>query len=515
VQEFANNGCLVDNRGMERRWFRPSTWEQSWKAFTVVLAAGFFTLLDVSIVNVALPSIEQSLNATESQFQWIVAGYSLAFGLVLVPAGRLGDVFGRRPAFIAGVIAFGVTSLACGVVPNAELLVVMRLLQGAAAAIINPQILGFIQQLFAGRQRGRAFGLFGMTIGIATSIGPLLGGILIGVFGSAEGWRAVFLVNVPVCIAVAIYAKKLLPAPSPRTPGTPLGLDSVGLIIMAAAVLAGMLPFILATDSRFGLEQAPWWLLAVAVAVAVVFTVWEIARDKRGYPVVVPRALMRNSRFVFGTMVSTAWFAGWSGMFIVLTLFLQQGLGLAPWMAGALQIPIAISNAVGANRSGLWVADHGRKVVVFGIFTAMVGLTCMVLSAQFLPTAAIPWGIAAAGFITGFGAGCSISPNQTLTLAEVPVERGGTAGGVLQTMQRVGSSIGIAAETLVFFAVLSWGANRSTGTLPHLERYTNGFSLALVFVIAMLAISLVVSLVDYFRQKGVTGDAEIQIVKAS
>ena len=501
---------------MEQRWCHPSKWDQSWKAFTVILAAGFFTLLDVSIVNVALPSIEQSLQATESQFQWIVAGYSLAFGLVLVPAGRIGDVFGRRPAFIAGVLAFGAASLACGVVPNAELLVIVRLLQGAAAAIINPQILGFIQQLFKGRQRGRAFGLFGMTIGIATSIGPLLGGLLIGVFGSAEGWRAVFLVNVPVCLAVALYARKLLPAPRPRLRDNPLGLDTVGLVIMAAAVLAGMLPFILATDPRFGLAQAPWWLLALAVISALIFTAWEVFRDKRGHPVVVPRALMRNSRFVFGTMVSTAWFAGWSGMFIVLTLYLQQGLGLAPWMAGALQVPIAIGNAIGANRSGIWVAEYGRKLVAFGIFTAMVGLTAMVLSAEFLPAHLVPWGIAVAGFITGYGAGCSISPNQTLTLAEVPVDRGGTAGGVLQTMQRVGSSVGIAAETLVFFAVLSWGRTTAGAVAAsQLDRYTAGFSLALVFVIGMLAVSLAVSLVDYFRQRGRDDDAEITIVKTS
>lgn len=490
---------------MDTRWLHPRQWEQSWKAFAVILATAFFTLLDVSIVNVALPSIEHSLGATNSQFQWIVAGYSLAFGLILVPAGRLGDVFGRRPAFITGVVLFGLSSLACGIAPTARLLVLMRLLQGASAAIINPQIMGFMQQLFRGRQRGRAFGLFGMTIGIATAIGPVLGGFLIAIFGAAEGWRAVFLVNVPFCIAVALFGKKLLPAPEPREKGSPLALDSIGLVLMAAAVLSAMLPFILATDSRYGLRGAPWWLIAVAIAGALLFTGWEILRDRRDYAVVVPRALMRNVHFVFGTLVTTAYFAGWSGMFVVLTVYLQQGLGLAPWMAGALQIPIAFSSAIGANRSGIWVAQYGRKLVSGGIFVAMLGLTGMILSAHFLPTHLIPWGIVAAGLVTGFGSGCAISPNHTLTLAEVPVNRGGTAGGVLQTMQRVGASVGIAVETLVFFAVLSWGASSGAGTTgaAQLDRYSTAFSLSLVFVVTMLGVALIVSVMDYFWQRKV------------
>ena len=189
-----------------------------WRAFAVCLGAGFMTLLDVSIVNVALPSIEASLGAGPSDLQWIVAGYTLAFGLVLVPAGRLGDVRGRRTVFVAGLTGFVVASAACGLATTPEMLAVMRLVQGLAAGVLNPQVVGLIQQLFTGPERGRAFGLFGATIGVSTAVGPLLGGLLLAVFGEDQGWRAVFLVNVPLGAVLIPLALRYLPRtdrPSP------------------------------------------------------------------------------------------------------------------------------------------------------------------------------------------------------------------------------------------------------------------------------------------------------------
>ncbi|MCM4082562.1 MFS transporter [Actinoplanes sp. TRM88002] len=182
-----------------------------WKALTVALVAGFMTLLDVSIVNVALPSIRDELDLSSAELQWVLSGYALTFGLLLVPAGRFGDARGRRNVFIAGLILFTLASAAAGLAPSALWLVVARLVQGAAAGIVNPQVSGLIQQMFEPRERGRPFGLLGATIGVSTAVGPLLGGVLIAAIGPTDGWRWIFFLNIPIGI-VAVW---LLPGGSP------------------------------------------------------------------------------------------------------------------------------------------------------------------------------------------------------------------------------------------------------------------------------------------------------------
>src|SRR5215213_1881768 len=172
-----------------------------WKALSVCLVGGFMVLLDVSIVNVALPSIRDGLQASESELQWVVSGYALTFGLLLVPAGRVGDVRGRRTMFVAALGLFSLASLACGLAPTSLTLVVARLVQGLAGGLLTPQINALIQQLFRGRERGTAFGLFGTVVGVSTAVGPLLGGALIAIFGADDGWRWVFFINLPIGLA--------------------------------------------------------------------------------------------------------------------------------------------------------------------------------------------------------------------------------------------------------------------------------------------------------------------------
>src|SRR4051794_21632880 len=185
-----------------------------WMALAVVLAAGFMTLLDVSIVNVALPSIEQSLHAQSNELQWIVSGYALALGLLLVPSGRFGDAHGRRPVFMVGVALFVVASAACALAPTALALVIMRIVQGFAGGLLTPQISGLIQSLFRGEERGRAFGFFGTTIGAPPATAPLTGGALIAFFGVHAGGRGVFFVTLPLGAAILLLARRYLPAPT-------------------------------------------------------------------------------------------------------------------------------------------------------------------------------------------------------------------------------------------------------------------------------------------------------------
>ncbi|MFD5334020.1 MFS transporter, partial [Cellulosimicrobium cellulans] len=238
-----------------------------WRVLPVCLAVGFVTTLDVSIVNVALPSIESSLDAGPTELQLVVAGYTLAFGLALVPAGRLGDAGARRALFIAGLVGFALMSLACGLAPTDTWLGVARLLQGVSAGLLNPQVVGLIQQQFSGFERGRAFGMFGATIGVSTALGPLLGGLIIAAAGSEDGWRWVFLVNLPVVAVLLPFAWRLVPGPPLDDARTARGrrrLDLVGLTLLGAATLGVMMPFV--TTTGRGDDASRWWWLAAAAA---------------------------------------------------------------------------------------------------------------------------------------------------------------------------------------------------------------------------------------------------------
>jgi len=246
-----------------------------WMALAVVLAAGFMTLLDVSIVNVALPSIERGLHAQPNELQWIVSGYALALGLLLVPAGRFGDAHGRRPVFMVGVALFVIASAACALAPTSLALVLLRVLQGFAGGLISPQISGLIQSLFRGEERGRAFGLFGSTIAVSTAVGPLTGGALIALFGAHDGWRAVFFVNLPIGVVILLLARRYLPAPTAaeRRPQT---MDPLGVVLLGAAVVCILVPFV---------EQRSWHSslrLALFPLGALLLVVWVLHERRYG-----------------------------------------------------------------------------------------------------------------------------------------------------------------------------------------------------------------------------------------
>ncbi|MCE3554743.1 MFS transporter [Pseudonocardia sp. RS11V-5] len=311
-----------------------------WRALSVTLAAGFMTLLDVSIVSVALPSIQRGLGTDPAGVLWVVSGYALTFGLALVPAGRLGDAFGRRRMFLIALSAFVAFSALCGAAPTIELLVVARLLQGSAAGSLAPQNSGLIQSLFHGAERGRAFGFFGAVVGISTAAGPIVGGLLLAAFGEPDGWRWIFYVNVPIGVLAVVLAARLLP--KARTGDRP-HIDWAGAGLLGGAVLALLLPLVQAESG--GLARL-WWLFPIGVALALV--------------------------------------------------------------------PGGIAGIVAAP-------------------ALLVG---------------------------GIGGGFVIAPNITMTLRNVPVRMAGSAGGALQTGQRVGAAVGTAVVAGVFYGVLA-AAGRS------------------------------------------------------
>lgn len=466
------------------------------RAFAVCLGAGFMALLDVSIVNVALPSIENSLEAAASSLQWVVAGYALAFGLVLIPAGRLGDSFGRRRFFLIGLTVFVLASTACGLVSSAPALAGMRLVQGMGAGILNPQIIGFIQQLFSGAGRARAFGWFGAMVGVATASGPLLGGLLLALFGQDEGWRSVFLVNLPIGLVLIPLAWRLLPD---HIGGVKRGgHDVVGLLLLGVAVLALMLPFITASENEEGLAAAPWWLLLLAAVMIVAVVCWERFFEKRGGNVVMPRDLIRTASFTFGAGIGLIYFTGFTSIFLIVTLYLQDGLGLTPLQAGLVQTPFALAGGVSAMLGGRLVVRIGRWTVVVGVVTMLLGLLAISLVVGLSPQDLTPWLVAGAVMISGFGNGLVISPNQTLALAQVPLTHAGTAGATLQTLQRIGTSTGLAITTGVFFATVA-------STTQDAEGYGTALRTALLVTMCVMAITLLIALIDALRRRQLGG----------
>ena len=452
-----------------------------WKALAVCLAGGFMVLLDVSIVNVALRSISLGLHASGDAIQWVLSGYSLTFGLLLVPAGRLGDARGRRRMFVIGMLAFTFTSVLCGAAPNATWLVVARLSQGLAAGLLTPQISALIQQLFRGRERGKAFGLFGAMVGISTAMGPVVGGLLIQLFGEADGWRYVFFVNLPIGLLTVPFALRLLPQASAEQRGQRHDLDPVGVVLLGAGVVVLLLPFVQEQQWK---GSAKWLLVPLAALLLAGFLAWEVRYRSRGREPVIDLGLFRRRSFSFGSSMITVYFAGFTSLFFVLTLLLQFGLGYSALLAGVTGLPFAIGSGLAAGLSGRVVHRFGRGLVIAGLGLVVLGYLGVILVVREAPAHLTGWALIPPLLVGGMGSGLVISPNQTLTLSEVPVAQGGTAGGLIQVGQRIGAAVGIAAVGSVFYAQLSASHGDYSKALEH------GLLVAEVFLVVALALAV-------------------------
>jgi EmrB/QacA subfamily drug resistance transporter len=454
----------------------PEGTERRWRALAVCLVAAFMTLLDVSIVNVALPSIRTGLGASADGLQWILSGYAVAFGLVLVPAGRLGDARSRRAVFMAGLTLFTLSSAAGGLARTILWLVIARLVQGVAAGIMNPQIAGLIQVLFHGRERGRAFGALGATIGVATAAGPLLGGALISLAGTQEGWRWVFYVNVPVGLVALPLAWRLLPAPGEGRRHE--SLDPVGVILLGVGVVALMLPFV--QDQQWH-SSVKWLLIPAAVVVLAGFLGWE----RRHHQPLMDLSLFRLRSYALGSTIALLYFAGFTSIFFIFTLYLQNGLHYSALLAGLAITPFALGSALGSTVGGRLVARFGRPLVAVGLALVAVGLAATFLTVRSVPGEHAALATALPLLVGGIGSGLAISPNQAITLSEVPPEGGGSAAGVLQTGQRIGTAVGIAAVGAVFFAAV--GASHGDWAAA----FRHGLVLVTAFVLVALAAAVV------------------------
>ncbi|GAA3086221.1 MFS transporter [Pseudonocardia yunnanensis] len=420
-----------------------------WKALSVTLVAGFMSLLDVSIVSVALPSLQRDLGTTPAQVQWVVSGYALTFGLALVPAGRLGDAIGRRRMFLIALAGFVLFSALAGAAPNATLLVFARLAQGIAAGALAPQNSALIQQMFRGAERGRAFGFFGATVGISTAVGPIIGGLILALAAGPDGWRWIFYVNVPIGVVALLLAARFIPHSRRRSRGH---IDVVGTGLLGGVVLALLLPLV---EAGVGGLARLWWLFPVAAVLAVGFVLWERREERRGKEPLLDIRLLRNTvGYASGVALGTVYFIGFSGMWLVFALYFQTGLGFTPLQSGLAVTPFALGSAVSSVVGGRLVARLGRLLTVMGLSLVVVGLAATGVVLMIAPPHTAGYLVAAPLLVAGIGGGWVISPNTTMTLRCVPVSKAGSAGGALQTGQRIGAAIGTATLVGIYYAAL-------------------------------------------------------------
>lgn len=465
-----------------------------WPAFWVCAGVAAITLLDLSKVNVALPAIEHGLGAGSTELQLVLSGYVLALALLMVPMGRVGDQRSRRALFVIGLSLFTVASAICALAPSTAVLLLGRVIQGIAAGIHMPQVMGLIQQMFQGRDRGRAFGMFGATIGLATALGPLVGGLAIAAAGEEAGWRAIFWMNVPLCAVAIVFALRLLP--TSQGSGRRLQLDPVGVVLLGGAVISLMLPFLFTTGSPDD-PPARWWSLGALALLLAAFLMWERRYEAGGRVPLLPLRLFRLPSFRNGVLVGTAYFMGMPALFLITTLYLQTGIHLSALDAALVTIGFALASAVTSWLGGRLVVRHGRVLVVVGVATMLAAVGGLVLAAVLAPPAHVAWIMALVMVIGGLGGGFVVSPNQTLMYSDIPVAQAGLAGSVGQLGQRIGSAIGMAVALSLFYAAIF----REPDTSTELETYHHAYAFGMAAVGGFVAIALVAALADLAQRR--------------
>ncbi|SDU98333.1 drug resistance transporter, EmrB/QacA subfamily [Microlunatus sagamiharensis] len=461
---------------------------EAWRALVVLLAGMFIALLDTTIVNVALPTIRTSLDASESTLSWIISGYALAFGLALIPAGRIGDRFGHKWVFFTGIALFTLASAACGLAQSDTQLVVFRVVQGLAGGIFVPAVTAYIQLLFPGRARGKAFAVMGAVIGVSSALGPIVGGLIIQAFGETSGWRLVFGVNLPIGVATLIAAALLLPAQRERAGRA--GIDFVGLLLLTAGLVAVLVPLIEGQDKGW-----PAWTyvtLAAGVVVLVVFALWEIVHTRRGASPLVPPHLFSHASFTGGVVLALVYFAAFTSIFFTLSILWQTGLGHTALESGVVSIPFAIGSIIASSQSNRLAQRLGRTVLVIGTALVTVGLVWVWLLLRSADPATLThWDLLLPLFIAGLGNGAFIAPNAQFIIATVDRAEAGAASGVVSTVQRVGSAVGIAIIGSVLFGSLeitgpdtvASGFTRAAGDAMAVSAAFSVVALLLVFVL--------------------------------
>jgi EmrB/QacA subfamily drug resistance transporter len=420
-----------------------------WLTLIILLLAAFMNLLDVSIVNIAIPSIQRDLQASYADVQWALAGYTLAYALVLITGGRLGDTFGRKRLFLIGVIGFTVMSALCGAAQSPGQLIAFRVVQGAMGAIMVPQVLAVIQVIFPPAERIKALAGFGVTAGLGTISGPLIGGLLIGHNLFGLDWRTIFLINVPVGI-IAVAASAVLVRES-RAPSPPK-LDPVGVGLVSAALLLLLYPLV--QGRQLGWPAWTFVSMAASVPVFALFVWYERVKERRDGSPLVPMRLFGERGFSAGMAIAVTFFMGIASFGLVLTLFLQLGLGFTALHAGLTFLPFSVGVLISSGAAARLAPRFGRGVTMAGALIIAAGMAGIIATTQHYGPAVTTWELVPSLVGVGLGLGAVIAPLADVVLDRVPKQDAGAASGVFNTGLQLGNSIGIALIGVIFFGII-------------------------------------------------------------
>jgi EmrB/QacA subfamily drug resistance transporter len=431
---------------------RPSS-RAAWLGFIVVVAASVMDLLDSTIAQTAAPAIRRDLGGSYAALEWISAAYTLAMAVTLLLGSRLGDMFGRRRVLLVGIAGFVGASVLCSLAPSADALIGARALQGAVAAVMVPQGFGLIRELFGDEGQQKALGVFGPIMGLAAIAGPLVGGGLVDLDVLGTGWRAIFLVNVPVGMIAIAAGLRFLPHSAPATPGTRLDAPSITLAMVGGFALV----YPLIQGREHGWPAWSFALLAAGVVTLGAFGLLQSRRARQGRTPLVEPSILRRRAYVAGLAVVIGFIGAMGGMMIALNVMFQTGLGFTPLACAVATVTIPIAAIGGSITSSALLAKIGRTTMHIGIVTMAGGLVVADLVMRSAGGGVSAWDLAGPLAITGFGMGMVFVPMFDVILAGVAPHELGSASGLLQSIQQLAMSLGIAAVGTVLFDRLGGG----------------------------------------------------------
>ena len=462
---------------------RPSH-RAAWLGLIVVIATAVMDLLDSTITQTAAPAIRRDLGGSYAALEWFSAAYTLAMSATLLLGSRLGDAFGRRRVLLAGVSGFVAASVLCAAAPDATTLIIARALQGAVAAIMVPQGFGLIREMFGDEGQQKAFAVFGPVMGMAAVAGPLIGGGLVSADLFGSGWRAIFLVNVPLGLGALIAGRALLPRIGPAAPGARLDLASV-LLAMGGSV-AVVYPLIQ------GREQGwPAWcfaLMAAGAGLLAAFAGLQARRSRRGQTPLVEPSILRRRPYVAGLAVVLGFIGAMGGMMIALNVMYQAGLGFSPLDSGLATVAVPLAAIAGSITSSMLLARIGRTTMHIGLITMAAGLVACDVVMRAAGGTLDAWTLVAPLAMTGFGMGMVFVPMFDVILAGVRPHELGSASGLLESVQQLAMSVGIAVVGSVLFDRLGagHGADAFVGAADHALLVAIGLLLAAAGAVCFL-----------------------------
>ncbi|MFI2127302.1 MFS transporter [Streptomyces sp. NPDC020299] len=420
--------------------------------------------MDFFITNVALPSIDSSLHASAASLQLVIAGYGVAYAALLVLGGRLGDRYGRHRLFLAALVGFILASLACGLASGVGVLIAARIVQGATAALLVPQVLATFHHTLDGERKARALALYGATSGIAAVVGQLVGGLLVGADIAGTSWRPIFLVNVPIGLVVLLVAARIVPATRSEHP---VGIDLPGTVLFAATLVALLVP--LTEGHSLGWPWWTWLLLALAVVLGTVTYVVEKRAERRGEVPLLPPSLLRLPSMSRGLVMVLAFSIGFGAFMFVFALTVQDGLHADALHGGLAILPMALLFFAGSVLAPRLISRFGRAAMSVGAVLQLAGLAWLVAVLLTAWPHVSLWAMAAPLALAGAGQSMLFAGLFRSVLADVPAHLGGIGSGTLITLQQSGLALGVATLGTLYIGLVPHGVSHAFAAVEYLH----------------------------------------------